>query len=197
MLLVTDAAVERLVARITEAAPVVLRVRGLGGPRWVRKVRKRARIGPWLQADYDVVDRGKWRREGACFYLVCASDARVRYVGFSENRLRDRWRTSPAYDAETKVRLAQDQLFHSQCWKHMEAEMAAGEGAWYEVRHPGARAGEGACGAGAAMVRPCDGRRRGYGQLRRAGHSPAQKRGSRAVECRMTNRRDRRARSLT
>jgi len=131
---VTDAAVEHLVARITEAAPVVLRVRGLGGRRWVRDVQKGGRIGPWLRAEYEVVDRAAWHRPGACLYLVCASDGHVRYVGISERRFNERWRTSPALDAETKQLLPQPQLFHSQCWKPMEADQVAGEDTRYEVR---------------------------------------------------------------
>ena len=40
--------------------------------------------------------------------------------------MRDRWRTSPAYDAETNARLPENQLFHSQCWKHIERESTKG-----------------------------------------------------------------------
>ena len=42
------------------------------------------------------------------------------YVGTSGNRLADRWRTSPAYDADTGQRLPKNQLFHSQCWRRIQ-----------------------------------------------------------------------------
>jgi len=66
--------------------------------------------------------------------MVAGNDFGIRYVGISRNRLKDRWRTCPAYDAMTMTRLARDQLFHSQCWKHIEREITAQLSTWYEVR---------------------------------------------------------------
>jgi hypothetical protein len=119
---------------IRDAALVVLKVRGLGGKRWKRNVAKGARIGPWLQAEYEVIDQVQWKSKGACLYLVSGSDAKIRYVGISRNGLKHRWRTSPAYDAETMRRLPENQLFHSQCWKHIEAETKSDPQARFEVR---------------------------------------------------------------
>src|SRR5690349_4423657 len=101
----------RFASSINGAASVVLKLRGLGGRRWKRNVAKGARIGPWLEADYEVVDLKEWLSKGACLYLVSGDDGKIRYVGISRNGLKHRWRTSPAYDAETMRRLPQDQLF--------------------------------------------------------------------------------------
>lgn len=109
---------------IYSAAVPVLRIHSLAGPRWKRNIAKNtkdARIGPWLKAKYTVVNESVWRDRAACLYLVRTSDGHLRYVGISRNGIKHRWRTSPAYDAHTMIRLQEDQLFHSQCWRHMEA----------------------------------------------------------------------------
>lgn len=124
----------KFVSKIFALAPVVLKIRGIGGRRWKRNVAKGARIGPWLQAEYDVVDQVEWQSKGACLYMVGANDGYVRYVGISRNGLKHRWRTSPAYDADTMQRLPKNQLFHSQCWKPLEAETKSSPGVFYEVR---------------------------------------------------------------
>ena len=95
---------------------------------------KGSRIGPWLQGKYRIVNEVVWREKGACLYLVKASDGGIRYVGISRNGLKHRWRTSPAYDAETMERLPNNQIFHSQCWKHIEAESLANPEITFEVR---------------------------------------------------------------
>jgi hypothetical protein len=71
--------------------------------------------------------------------MVTGWDKGIRYFGISRNGLKHRWRLSPAYDAQTMQRLPQDQLFHSQCWKHMEAEYRERPGE-FEVRVIGAGA---------------------------------------------------------
>ena len=114
------------VAEIYRAAIPVLRIHAIGGAQWTRNVAKGSRIGPWLQAKYSVMDHAAWDTKAPCLYLVAGSDNLIRYVGISRNRMRDRWRTSPAYDAQTKARLPENQLFHSQCWKHIERESAEG-----------------------------------------------------------------------
>jgi hypothetical protein len=65
---------------------------------------------------------------------VAGSDSILRYVGISRNRLKDRWRVSPAHDAESMQRLPERQLFHSQCWKHIEREFISDPRNTYEVR---------------------------------------------------------------
>ena len=42
-------------------------------------------------------------------------------MGISQNKLKDRWRLSPAYDSELKS-LNRKELFHSQCWPRMCSE---------------------------------------------------------------------------
>jgi hypothetical protein len=114
-----------VVQYLPQAATPVLRIHGLEGPRWNRKVPARdARFGPWLQARHDVLDEAAWQRPGACLYLVTGRDGDLRYVGISRNGLKHRWRLSPAHHTTTGERLAVRQLFHSQCWRPMEAECA-------------------------------------------------------------------------
>ena len=122
---------------IYKAATPVLRIHRLSGPKWKRNIAKNpkdARIGPWLQARYSVVNESAWRDKGACLYLVRSNDGPVRYVGISRNGVKHRWRTSPAYDAATMTRLSEDQLFHSQCWRHMEAAALRAPSFSVEVR---------------------------------------------------------------
>lgn len=119
---------------IYNAAAPVIKIFGVGGNPWKRNVAKGARIGPWLQGNYEIVNEFAWRNKGACLYMVCASDSVIHYVGISRNGLKHRWRTSPAYDAETMVKLPRNQLFHSQCWKHIEVESKEHPGITFEVR---------------------------------------------------------------
>lgn len=119
---------------IFRAATPVIRIRGIGGKRWKRNVAKGARIGPWLQANYDILNKSMWEARNPCLYLVAGNDSVIRYVGISRNRLKDRWRVSPAYDSETMIRLPENQLFHSQCWKHIEREYSSKIEQTYEVR---------------------------------------------------------------
>ena len=119
---------------IYRAASPVIRIHGVGGERWKRNVSKGSRIGPWLPARYEIVDIPAWEARSPCLYLVTGSDAVIRYVGISRNRLKDRLRVSPAHHAETLVRLQDNQLFHSQCWKHIERESSSNPKATFEVR---------------------------------------------------------------
>ena len=119
---------------IFRAATPVIRIHAIGGKRWKRNVAKGARIGPWLQAKYDILNNPVWEARNPCLYLVAGGDGVIRYVGISRNRLKDRWRVSPAHDAETMERLPENQLFHSQCWKHIERESSAKPASTYEVR---------------------------------------------------------------
>lgn len=120
--------------RIFNASAPVLRIRGLGGKMWKRNVASGGRIGPWLQADYDILDERKWKERNPCLYALAADDGVIRYVGISRNRMADRWRESPALDAETMQLLPKRQLFHSQCWKHIQQEVATRPSRTYEVR---------------------------------------------------------------
>jgi hypothetical protein len=119
---------------IYQAAKPVIKIFGVGGRQWRRNVAKGARIGPWLQGEYRILDEVVWRRKAACLYLVAGNDGDIRYVGISRNGLKHRWRTSPAYDATTNERLPKNQLFHSQCWKFIERESKGLQAATFEVR---------------------------------------------------------------
>jgi hypothetical protein len=129
----TDIPIKHAKAIFNAATPVI-KIFGVGGKRWKRNVAKGARIGPWLQGNYEIINEPAWRSKGACLYMVQASDSVIRYVGISRNGLKHRWRTSPAYDADTMIKLPKNQLFHSQCWKHIEAESETKPGITFEVR---------------------------------------------------------------
>lgn len=129
----SSSAIEHAYAIFRSATPVI-RIHGIGGKRWKRNVAKGSRIGPWLQAKYEILNKAAWEARNPCLYLVAGGDGVIRYVGISRNRLKDRWRVSPAHDAETMVRLPHNQLFHSQCWRHIERECAQNAGHTYEVR---------------------------------------------------------------
>lgn len=103
-----------VIAHFVNRATLVLEIVGLGGRTWYRKP-KNARRGPWLSATYNVLNRRIWERSGPCIYFLSDNERILRYVGISLNKLDDRWRKSPAYSA-SDVRLAGDELFHSQCW---------------------------------------------------------------------------------
>lgn len=123
---------------IFRVATPVLKIQGLELPLWKRKIEKNpkdARIGPWLSAKYAVLDDAAWRAKGACLYMARQSDGPIRYVGISRNGIKHRWRTSPAYDANTMARLGTDQLFHSQCWRHMQSTASSNPGWSLEVRN--------------------------------------------------------------
>lgn len=120
--------------QIYQAATPVIRIHGIGGRRWKRNVAKGGRIGPWLPANYDILNPSVWSARIPCLYLVAGDDSVIRYVGISRNRMKDRWRESPAYDAETMTLLPKKQLFHSQCWKQIERENTSNPIRTYEVR---------------------------------------------------------------
>lgn len=124
----------QLAHQIFQAAQPAIRIHSLGGPRWKRDVAKGARIGPWLPAAYDIVNHKVWGTREPCLYLVAGDDAVIRYVGISRNGLKNRWRECPAFDALTMVALPKKQLFHSQCWKHIEREHALAPQTRYEIR---------------------------------------------------------------
>lgn len=122
---------------IFNLATPVIKIHGVGGKKWKRNIAQNpndARIGPWLQGKYDILDEHTWREKGACLYLVAGSDLKIRYVGISRNGLKHRWRTSPAYDAVTMQKLPQNQIFHSQCWKNIERESISNPNISFEVR---------------------------------------------------------------
>lgn len=126
---------KQIASEIFRQAAPVLHIHGIGGARWRRNVpASDSRYGPWLQAKYTVLDANSWCERTPCLYLVAGKpDGMIRYAGISRNRMRDRWRESPALDFETGEKIT-NQLFHSQCWRAIERELHATGVAEYEVR---------------------------------------------------------------
>lgn len=122
---------------IFSAATPVLQIDRLEPPFWKRKIESNprdARVGPWLQARYTVVNEKAWKDKGTCLYMARQQTGPVRYVGISRNGVKHRWRTSPAYDANSMSRLSEDQLFHSQCWRHIQSAASIDPRVRVEVR---------------------------------------------------------------
>lgn len=115
-------------------ATPVLTIHGVGGQKWKRNVKSGSRIGPWLQGEYKILNDAAWKEKAPCLYIVSTGAKSYHYAGISRNRLKDRWRTSPAYDAISMQRLAKDQIFHSQCWKNIERESALKPDLIFEIR---------------------------------------------------------------
>lgn len=124
---------------IYEAATPVIQIHGLTSFYWKRNTAngpvgdRDSRIGPWQQGKYSVLNEPIWKEIGACLYLVKENEV-IRYVGISRKRLKDRWRLSPAYDAETMKPLPEKQLFHSQCWHNIQRAVKDNPDAVFEVR---------------------------------------------------------------
>jgi len=128
-------------SQIWRPAVPVLSITGAGGTKWKRNMADPAdpRVGPWLQATFEVLDQAMWRRKADYLYFVVScADEKLRYVGKSKKQVSERWRMSPALCATTGVELAGKQLFHSQCMKPMQAEFALRPNATFEVRTLGA-----------------------------------------------------------
>lgn len=109
----------------------VLQITGAKPVAWCRPMSNPndPRIGPWrYEAIYKVLDQDAWDRDSEVLYMVVDSGANVRAVGKSMNRLRDRWRTSPMYDAVTKAPLGRKALFHSTAWREIEQHLAQNPG---------------------------------------------------------------------
>jgi hypothetical protein len=131
----TQERAEQLASEIYREAAPVIHIHNIGGKRWRRNVPPTdGRHGPWLQAKYTVLNYGLWGDRTPCLYLVAGRhDGVIRYVGISRNRMRDRWRESPAIDHETGLKI-ENQLFHSQCWRYVEFDLSIKGVTEYEVR---------------------------------------------------------------
>ena len=120
---------------IFQAASPIIRILGLGGRHWCRNDAKAAkRTGPWLSANYEVLDRVTWEARSPSIYFIAGDDNIIRYTGISRNRVKDRWRECPAIDAETRMLRPNKELHHSQCWQHVEREYLAKPSSVFEVR---------------------------------------------------------------
>lgn len=126
-----------LADELTAIATPVLRVDGYdpSSPRWCRDVAPEDdRRGPWHAPVYTVVDKTTWETRAPCVYIVDGSDGGHRYVGISKNRLKDRWRVSPALDESGSRPLGTKHLFHNRCWPEMEREFDRKPGLQFNVR---------------------------------------------------------------
>ena len=121
--------------RIYNAATPILRINSIGGRLWKRNDATPAkRTGPWLPANYQIIDRSAWKRKAPSIYFVAGSDGFIRYTGISRNTVSHRWRECPAIDWETNALRPNRELHHSQCWVHVEREFKAGSVRYFEVR---------------------------------------------------------------
>lgn len=122
---------EEVISYLVGKSTPVLMVSEIGGREWYRKPKDRRR-GPWLSANYSVINETAWRRKGPCIYFVRDKTANLRYVGISLNAMEDRWRTSPAYTA-SDILLPGDELFHSECWPKICEYARSGKVSSYEI----------------------------------------------------------------
>ena len=107
-------------ALIAGATPF-LRIDGAIPVQWCRNVQNGPRFGPWrFEAEFVELDGNTWQREGEVLYFVTDGAGRLRMVGESGGRLRDRWRMSPMHDVQTRAPLGRKALFHSTAWRAIE-----------------------------------------------------------------------------
>lgn len=94
---------------------------------WCRRPRD-GRHGPWNHRAIYNVDRPEiWKRRGEVLYFISDEGGRLRHVGQSTRRLKDRWRPSPMFDCSTGQSLGSHALFHSSAWPAIEDGLARGE----------------------------------------------------------------------
>ncbi|MCR9256464.1 MAG: hypothetical protein NXI16_10255 [Alphaproteobacteria bacterium] len=121
--------VRRLTNQIVEAASPVLRIDALRNEKWRRDVKPTdPRYGPWHHSEYSILNQEIWMERSPCLYVVQDAAKRVRYVGKSTNRFKDRWRCPPAYMIDSDERVNFKPLFHSQCWGLLTQAFQRGEG---------------------------------------------------------------------
>lgn len=111
---------------LIDAATPFLRIEGVKPVTWCRNVQSGSRFGPWhFEAVFRELDGATWRREGEVIYFVTDSQNRLRLVGESSRRLKDRWRMSPMHDVANRAPLGRSALFHSTAWRAIESGMDA------------------------------------------------------------------------
>lgn len=110
-----------IIQALTAAATPFLRIDGVKPVNWCRNVQSGPRCGPWsFEAVFTVLDGKTWQREGEVIYFVTDGAGRLRLVGESGGRLKDRWRLSPMHDVQTRAPLGRKALFHSTAWGAIE-----------------------------------------------------------------------------
>ncbi len=122
----TSLTVDPTIQAILGAAIPVIQINGVGNSMWRREMKAGdPRIGPWRASQHEVLDRATWYLDGECLYFLRDSAGRIRYVGESKNRLRDRWRTPPAVCATTGHDLGNPYVFHNRAWPSLERAILA------------------------------------------------------------------------
>ena len=111
-------------AKITSEANPVIKINSLSENKWFRKPAG-ARRGPWYSGEYSFIDKETWGKNSPCIYFVFNDSDDLKYVGISQNKLKDRWRLSPAYSSSL-VSLNRKEIFHSQCWPQICAQYNEG-----------------------------------------------------------------------
>ena len=105
---------------LVASATPFLRIEGVRPRDWCRNAQD-GRFGPWrYEADYAVLNKGTWSSLGEVLYFVTDRLGRVRMVGQSSGRLKDRWRESPMHDVASRAHLGSKALFHSTAWRAIE-----------------------------------------------------------------------------
>jgi hypothetical protein len=108
-------------AALLSAATPVLRINGLKGATWRRRMGEDPddfRLGPWRAADWSILDQLMYRADGEVLYFLSDGAGRIRYVGESKGRLRTRWRTPPLAEPANGKKNAH--LFHNIAWPRIE-----------------------------------------------------------------------------
>ena len=116
-----------------ESGKPILKITGVDkNTVWFRRVPfNDSRYGPWNSLTYAITDSVTWNKRSPCIYIIKGDDNKYRYVGKSDNRLKDRWRLSPAINSEKEP--VEKQLFHSQCMKFLQKELSESD-IVFEVR---------------------------------------------------------------
>lgn len=124
------------VNKLVQASKPFIRITGAKKFDWCRVMTKPTdpRIGPWHYCpDYQVLDERVWNQLGEVLYFVTDSLGKVRLVGESAKRLKDRWRTSPMFDIKTSAPLGRRSLFHSSAWPAIEAGFGLGDSSQFTI----------------------------------------------------------------
>jgi len=113
---------EQYAAVIKDASELALKITKVGLPYWERTPTD-GRRGPWLTGSYQVVNNEAWLRPEACLYMVM-TEGKFHYFGISRQRLKTRWRESPALDPGDRTKIIGKRIFHSQCWKPLQIALS-------------------------------------------------------------------------
>jgi hypothetical protein len=112
---------DQILHTLVASAQPFLRIDGMTPQVWRRDVKRGARSKPFrFQAAFSVLSDATWRQRGEVIYFVTDGAQRLRLVGQSSGRLKDRWRTSPMHDVDNGLPMGRRTLFHSTAWAAIE-----------------------------------------------------------------------------